>query len=27
VFRALADIVDDKVTAGEIVEHRVSPLA
>ena len=27
VFRAIADIVDDKVAAGEVVEHRVSPLA
>lgn len=27
VFRAIADIVDDKVAAGEVVEHRISPLA
>jgi hypothetical protein len=27
VFRAIANIIDDKVTAGEVVEHRVSPLA
>jgi hypothetical protein len=27
VFRAVADIVDTKVTAGEVIEHRVSPLA
>jgi len=27
VFRAIANIIDDKVTAGEVVEHLVSPLA
>lgn len=26
VFRAIADIIDDKVMAGEIVEHRISQL-